>query len=136
MDWFQTRAGTRFRLQVSGDQLTVELHDATEAPVLSWRLAYAADPTTPAYGLVEVASGEDGTLFLYILGGTDSGVGGQLIGFLSISPDGVSSAVEPTRDPFTPSDPGSPGHLGVRAGANTPWIMIVDTDGVRVYGRK
>lgn len=135
VDWFQTRAGTRFRLEIRGDQLSVELPDAPGATVLSWRLAYAGDPTIPAYGLVEVASGEDGTLFLYILGGTDSGVGGQLTGLLSISPDGVASPVEPTRDPFTPSDPGSPGQLGVRAGANMPWIMIVDTDGVRVFGR-
>ena len=136
VDWFHTRAGTRFRLEVRGDQLTVELPDAPGASLLSWRLAYAGDPTIPAYGLVEVASGEDGTLFLYILGGTDSGVGGQLTGFLSISPDGEVSPIESTRDPFTPSDPGSPAQLGVRAGANTPWIMIVDTDGVRVYGQK
>lgn len=135
VEWFLTRAGTRFRLEIRGDQLTVDLPDAPEAPTLSFRLAYAGDPGVPAYGLVEAASGEDGTLFLYILGGTDSGVGGQLAGFLSISPDGVVSPVEPTLDPFTDSDPGSPGHLGVRAGTNTPWIMIVDTDGVRVYSR-
>lgn len=135
VDWFQTRAGTPFSLGIQGDQLTVELADAPGAPVLSWRLAYAGDPTIPAYGLVEVASGEDGTLFLYLLGGTDTGDGGQLAGFMSISPDGVASPVEATRDPFTPSDPGSPAHLGVRAGASTPWIMVVDTDGVHVYER-
>lgn len=135
VDWFETRSGSRFRLQVHGDRLTVEFPDAPEAASLSWRLAYADDPTIPAYGMVEVSSGGDGTLFLYILGGTDSGVGGQLAGFLSISPDGVASPVEPTRDPFTPSDPGSPAHLGIRAGDGAPWIMIVDTDGVRVYAR-
>jgi hypothetical protein len=135
VDWFHTQAGTRFRLGIQGDELTVDLPDAPGANHLSWRLAYAGDPTIPAYGMVEVASGEDGTLFLYILGGTDSGVGEQLAGFMSISPDGVASPVEPTRDPFTPSDPGSPAHLGIQAGARTPWIMIVDTDGVRVFGR-
>lgn len=136
VEWFQTRAGTRFRLEIRGDELVVELPDAPGAPALSWRLAYVGDPTISAYGMVEVSSGEDGSLFLYILGGTDSGVGGQLTGFLSISPDGVVSPIEPTRDPFTPSDPGSPAHLGVRAGSDAPWIMIVDIDGVRVYQRK
>ena len=101
VDWFQTQAGTRFRLEVQGEQLTVDLPDASGATELSWRLAYAGDPTIPAYGMVEVASGEDGSLFLYIIGGTDSGAGGQLAGFMSISSDGVASPIEPTRDPFT-----------------------------------
>lgn len=136
VDWFQTRAGTRFRLELRGDQLNMELPDVPGLPLSSWRLAYAGDPTVPAFGLLEVASAEDGTLFLYILGGTDTRVGGQLAGFLSISPDGVASSVEPTRNPFTTSDPGSPAHLGTRPGSDTPWIMIIDTDGVRVYGRR
>lgn len=69
------------------------------------------------------------------MGGTDSGEGGNLAGFLTISPDGVVSPMEPSRDPFSPSDPGSPAHLGVRPGSDVPWLMFIDTDGVRVYER-
>ncbi len=135
VEWFLTRAGTRFGMEIRGDELTIELPDAPDAPTLTYRLAYADDPTVPAYGLLEAASGADGTLFLYIIGGTDSGVGGQLAGFFTVSPDGTVSPVEPTRDPFTSADPGSPGQLGVRPGTGSPWIMIIDTDGVRVFGR-
>lgn len=135
VDWFQTPAGNRFRLEIRGDQLTVELRDAPNALNLSWRLAYADDPSVPAYGMVEVAANADGTLFIYIVGGTDSGVGGQLAGFFSISAEGTSSPIEATRDPFTPSDPGSPAHLGVGSHSGAPWIMVIDTDGVRVYER-
>jgi hypothetical protein len=135
VEWFLTRAGTRFRMEVRDDQLTVDLPDAEANQQIAYRMSPAADPAVPAYFMVEVATGQNGTLFVYILGGTDSGVGGQLAGFLEIRRDGVASPVESTRDPFTPSDPGSPAHLGVRPGTSTPWIMIVDTDGVRVYGR-
>jgi len=38
-----------------------------------------------------------------------------------------------TRNPFTPSDTGSPSHLGAAFGADEPWLMILDTDGVRIY---
>ncbi len=37
------------------------------------------------------------------------------------------------RNPLTPSDPGSPAHLGAAFGADQPWLMIIDTDGVRIY---
>lgn len=135
VDWFQTPAGNRFRLEIHGDQLNIELPDTPSQTSPSWRLAFADDPSVPAYGMVEVASNDDGILFIYIIGGTDSGAGGQLAGLLSISPDGTPSPIEPTRDPFTSSDPGSPAHLGVGPHSGMPWIMIIDTDGVRVYGR-
>ncbi len=135
VDWFHTRTGSRFSLEVKGDHLTMAFPDAPTAPSYDLPMVYAEDLSVPAYGSVEATSGEDGTLFLYLLGGTDSGVGGQLAGFVSIDPDGAMSAVEPTRDPFTSSDPGSPAHLGIRPGTNKPWIMIIGTDGVHVWRR-
>jgi hypothetical protein len=42
------------------------------------------------------------------------------------------SQTEPIADPFSPSDPGSPSHLGVTPGTSTPWIMVVGEDGVHV----
>ncbi|MGA7270781.1 MAG: hypothetical protein WB239_06895 [Acidimicrobiia bacterium] len=135
VDWFETRAGSRFSLEVQGDHLMLALPDAPAAPAYDLRLAYAGDPSVSAYGSVEVTSAEDGTLFFYIVGGTDSGVGGQLAGFVSVAADGEISAVEPTPDPFTPADPGSPAHLGIRPGTSVPWIMIVGADGVHVFRR-
>jgi hypothetical protein len=38
-------------------------------------------------------------------------------------------------NPFTPADPGSPGHLGVAYGSSTPWAMLVTEDGLEVYVR-
>jgi hypothetical protein len=136
VDWMLTKAGTRFRITSDGQGLTVELPDGEEAPSTIIRFVYADDPTVVAHAGFEVASGVDGSLFLYLYGGTDSGVGGQLGGFLTISPDGDVAPLEPTRDPFSPSDPGSPAHLGVRPGTSTPWLMFVDPDGVRVFARE
>jgi len=82
-----------------------------------------------------VETGVDGTPHVYFYGvpATDEVL--QLVGYFSVSPHGAVSEVEPSRDPFSPSDPGSPAHLGLRPGGDTPWLMFVDPDGVRVLGR-
>jgi hypothetical protein len=134
VDWFGNRAGTRYRLRAQGDVITIDLPDTTIGQVVI-HLVYAGDETVPAYAGVEANTGADGSLFLFLYGGTDSGEGGQLAGFVAISPDGVVSPIEPSRDPFSDSDPGSPAHLGVRPGDSVPWLMFVDTDGVHVYRR-
>jgi hypothetical protein len=134
VDWFRTRAGTRYRVEARGDVITVELPDTAAAPV-TLHLVWADDPSVTAYAGVEVDSGADGSLFLFLYGSTDGNGGGQLAGFLTISPQGAVSEIEPTQDPFSPSDPGSPAHLGVRPGTSSPWLMFVDTDGVRVFTR-
>ncbi|MDH4277887.1 MAG: hypothetical protein OEW83_07365 [Acidimicrobiia bacterium] len=135
VDWFRTRAGTRYRVEINNGLLRIELPDSPDRRTLVFRLALAGKPQLPAHALVEVASGDDGTLFLYLIGGTDTGEGGQLAGLLTISPDGVASPVEPTPNPFTTADPGSPAHLGVRPGTSKPTLMIIGTDGVRVFAK-
>ncbi len=135
VEWFMTRSGTRYRLTAQGDVLAVELPDSAIGRVVI-HLVYAGDPAVPAYAGVEVNSGTDGSLFLFLSGATDSGEGGQLAGFLTIFSDGVVSPMEPSRDPFSQADPGSPAHLGVRPGTAVPWLMFVDTDGVHVYQRR
>ena len=59
----------------------------------------------------------------------------QLAGYTAILPDSTVTAMVPTQDPFTPSDPGSPAHLG-NCGARPSRLrlIIVDTDGLHVYG--
>ena len=72
----------------------------------------------------------------YITGAPESDESLGVGGYLSISPLGVVSEVEPVRDPFSPSDPGSPARLGVTPGTATPWLMMIDEDGVRIYTRQ
>jgi hypothetical protein len=95
----------------------------------------AGDVGGSAFLSLEVAAGEDGTLHLFILGFPERDESLQLAGYLTISSDGTLGPLEPVRDPFTPSDPGSPAHLGVRPGTSTPWLMFIDEDGVRVFRR-
>jgi len=88
-----------------------------------------------AFVSVEAATGEDGSLHLLLIGVAEGDESVQLAGYLSISGDGAVGPVEAVRDPFSPSDPGSPAHLGVRPGSSDPWLMFVDEDGVRVFTR-
>jgi hypothetical protein len=134
VEWLGNRAGTRYRVQAQGDTLTIDLPDTTIGQVVL-HLVYAADETVPAFAGVEAETGADGSLYLFLYGGTDSGDGGQLAGFVAMSADGAVTAIEPSRDPFSPADPGSPAHLGVRPGDAVPWLMFVDTDGVHVFRR-
>ena len=88
-----------------------------------------------AHAGIEVKTGVDGTIFMLLYGAPESDETMGIGGFLTISPDGVVSDVEPIRDPSSRSDPGSPAHLGVTPGTSTPWLMMVDEDGVRIYTR-
>jgi len=133
-EWLGSRSGARYRVIARGDEVTVELPDSLSGQVVL-HLVYAADPTVPAYAGVEVETGIDGSVYLFLYGGTDSGEGGQLAGFVAIKPDGTVLPAEPSRDPFSPADPGSPAHLGMRPGASVPWLMFVDVDGVHVFQR-
>jgi hypothetical protein len=54
---------------------------------------------------------------------------------MTVGPTGVLSSLEPVRDPFTVSDPGSPSRLGVQPGTDQPWMMFIDEDGVRIFRR-
>ena len=99
------------------------------------QLRYSEDPEVRAFGNIEVEAGGDGTIFILIYGAPESEESLGIGGFLSISPQGVVSEVEPIRDPFSPADPGSPSHLGVAPQTATPWLMMIDEDGVRIYTR-
>jgi hypothetical protein len=131
-EWFRTRSGSRFRITVALGELTVALPDAAMEKTLTFE---AGDVGGSAFLSLEVAAGEDGTLHLFILGFPERDESLQLAGYLTIGSDGTLGPLEPVRDPFTPSDPGSPAHLGVRPGTSTPWLMFIDEDGVRVFRR-
>ncbi len=133
-EWFQARNGNRYRITAAPGELTVSLPDAT--PPIEHTLTFeAAEVGGSAFLALEVASGEDGTLHLFILGFPERDESLQLAGYLTIGSNGALGPLEPMRDPFTPADPGSPAHLGVRPGTSAPWIMFIDEDGVRVFRR-
>lgn len=132
-EWFSTQIGSRYRVAVATGEITVELPDLDVVHVV---------PVTSSLGLgdvhvsVELASGSDGTIHIYALGISESDEQNQLAGYTFIPPDGTLQAMEPSIDPFTPADPGSPSHLGVASGRAEPWLMIVTEVGVLVYGRE
>jgi hypothetical protein len=133
--WLLTRNQARFSVEVRGDEIVVALPDALEPVTRTLQLRFSDDPEVIAHAGIEVETGVDGTIFILMYGAPESDESLGIGGFLSISPEGVVSEVEPIRDPFSPADPGSPAHLGVTPGTSDPWLMMVDEDGVRVYTR-
>ena len=131
-EWFRTRNSSRFRITVSPGEMTVSLPDVSVEHTLTFE---AGEVGGGAFLSLEVATGEDGMLHLFMTGLTDLDESLQLAGYMTISADGALGALEPMRDPFPPSDPGSPSHLGVRPGSSTPWLMFIDEDGVRAFRR-
>ncbi len=115
--------------------ITLWLPDAPPPNIHQLHLVFEPDPADRVYVSLEAAGGSDGTIHLYLLGGTDSGAGGQLAGFVTISPDGAVAPIERTRGPDPSSDGGSPAHLGTSPVTGDPWLMFVDPDAVRVFVR-
>ncbi len=133
VDYLMTRAQTPFMIVVQGDEILVDLPELGVTRTL--QLRYSEEPEVSVFGGIEVETGADGTLFILIDGAPESEESLGVGGFLSISPQGVVSDVEPIRQLFSPADPGSPARLGVLPGTTTPWLMMIDEDGVRVYTR-
>ena len=133
VDWLLARDGNRFMVTVNGEGIVLELPDAGLTRTLQMR--YSEDPDVVAHGGIEVETGVDGTIFIVIYGAPESDETLGIGGFVSVTPDGQVSQMEPIVDPFSPSDPGSPSHLGVTPGTSTPWIMVVWEDGVHVFTR-
>jgi len=133
VEWLAARDGSRFTVGVEGSDVLVELTDAGLTRTLQMR--FSEDPSVEARAGIEVETGVDGTVFILFYGvpATDETLG--IGGIVAIGPDGAVSEAEPIVDPFSPSDPGSPSHLGVRPGTRNPWTMVVGVDGVHVFSR-
>jgi hypothetical protein len=84
---------------------------------------------------LELATGANGTIHVFLLGISESDESIQLAGYGTIDPDGTVSELEPMINPFTAADPGSPAHLGTAYGSEDPWFMVVGEEGVDVYVR-
>lgn len=133
VEWFSARDGSRYRVTVAEDELLVELPDPGLNQTLQMR--FSEDPDVEVRGGVEVDTGVDGTVFIMVYGAPSSdetiGVGG----LITMTPGGDVSS-EPIVDLFSPSDPGSPAHLGVTPTTSQPWLMVVGEDGVHVFTRE
>lgn len=133
-NWFRTRNGERYRVTLIDGKLRVVLPDAKRPVDRTWKLT--SHHGKPIQATVQVASGVDGRLHLFLTGFEDRPGAPDLIGYTTISSSGKLGSIERSLSPFGPSDPGSPSQLGVRPKSSTPWLMFVREDGVHVYQRR
>ena len=133
VQWFLARDDSPYMVTLNDGEMIVEIPDSGLTRTLQMR--YSEDPEVVAHGGIEVETGIDGTIFIMMYGAPESDEALGIGGFVSVAPDGAVSQAEPIFEPFSPSDPGSPSHLGVTPGTSTPWIMLVGEDGVRVFTR-
>lgn len=132
VDWFTSQAGSRYRIDLEDGAIRIRLPDAdvdTTVPLLG------GNGAGRLHTWIEVATGADGTIHLLVLAINEADESTQLAGYAAIAADGTLSPMEGMRDPFSPADPGSPAHLGVAYGSETPWLMFIDPEGARVYLR-
>lgn len=85
---------------------------------------------------LEAADGADGVLNLLVSGIVEDSPGELVdaVGFVRVDAAGrgIVEAVGPLS---SPADPADGLRLGVRLGDHRPWLMVIDTDAVRVYRR-
>lgn len=133
VDWFLARDGSRYMVTINEDEILVELPDATVPLTRTLQMRFSEDPEVIVRGGIQVETGDDGKLFILIYGIPMSDQTLDVGAIVTISPNGEVSQSEAITSPFSASDPGSPAHLGVTPGTSTPWMMVVDEDGVHVF---
>lgn len=131
-EWFRTQAEGRYQVTLSAGEVTIDLPDIGVTHVVP--LVSSTGPGEVHAG-IEVATGTDGSIHLYLLGISESDEPVQLAGYTWVAADGELHPMEPSIDPFTPADTGSPSHLGIAYGSSAPWLMIVGEEGVEVFSR-
>lgn len=97
----------------------------------------AGRPASVVHPAVEAATGADGVLNLLISGMIEDAPGEitEVVGFARFDAAG-RGFVEPVRALSGTADPSDGSRLGVRLGDSRPWLMVIDTDAVRVYRRR
>jgi len=131
-DWFVGQDGKPFMIGLIAGGVVIELPDIGVEQTVSLAASNGPGEVHPS---IEVAVGSDGVTHLLFLGISESDESEQLAGYASIAADGTVMPMEPMVNPFTSADPGSPSHLGIAYGSNSPWLMIVGEAGVEVYLR-
>jgi hypothetical protein len=132
-NWFRTRGGERYRVTLIDGELRVRLPDAKRPVDRTYKLTNSTGK--PILAQVQIASGTDGTLHLFLTGFEDRPGAPDLAGYATISASGKLGPIERSLSPWGEADPGSPSQLGVRPKSSAPWLMFVFKDGVHVYER-
>lgn len=133
-NWFRARGDQRYRVTLIDGKLRVVLPDSMRPLDRTWKLT--SHRGKPILATVQVASGVDGRLHLFLTGFEDRPGAPDLVGYTTISASGRLAPIERALSPFGPGDTGSPSQLGVRPRSSTPWLMFVREDGVHVYQRR
>ncbi len=124
--------GVEYVLTVAKGRVDLTLPDAAvDLPVV----AEGRESSVVFFG-IEAAPGSDGVVNLLVNGSVEDTPGeiADFTGFVRIAPDG-RGLVEPVRPLTSESDPADGLRLGVRLGDSRPWLMVIDSDAVRVYRR-
>lgn len=132
VDHFRSQSEDRYRISLANGAVQISLPDAgvkLEIPIT------ASIGDGEVHASIEVATTVDGVIHLFVLGLSESDETVQLAGYTSVAPDGTVRPMSPIMNPFTPADPGSPGHIGAAHRAASPWFMVIGEDGVEVYTR-
>lgn len=132
VDAFAGQAIAGYNLSVTRGRLGLTLPEVTlDLPVKA-----AGRETSTVYLNLEAAAGADGVLNLLVSGMIEDEPGEitDVTGFVRINPAG-RGLIESVPLLTSPSDPGDGLRLGVRLGDSRPWLMVIDSDAVRVYRR-
>jgi hypothetical protein len=136
VDSYRTPTGARFAAYLEDldrGPLVIELPDAHPARRLS--LHYAMRDHPEVILSFEVAAGANGDVHLLLSGSSDGRNPIVFSGYLSVSPEGEVSEVEPIAGLSSSHDPGSPAHLRVRAGSSQVSLVSVGEECTAVYVR-
>ncbi len=130
-DWFFARNGSRYRLTASAGDLLIELPDRGVETTLQIRLA--EQPEIEIRFEFQVETGADGSLFLLVYGTPLSDETLEVGGLITLDPQGLVARTQLITNPSTPADPGVPAQLGVTPGTSSPWLMVIEPQGVRIH---
>lgn len=131
---FAGQGGHKFRITLGGSHLRVT------RPGVNLRLnVVSADhPGRTVRPTIEVAMGAAGRLWILMVGFVELSPEDvdTVLGLVSVDLAGKVSPVSRIRTLTSESDPGDGRRLGMRLGGTHPWLMLVDTDALRVYRKK
>lgn len=132
VDSLTDQNGDSYTLAVAPGRLMITLPGFT----LDLPVTMTGNPAATVHPSVEAVIGTDGVLNLLVVGFVEETPGEvvELAGFLRINAEGLG-LVESVRPLSSASDPADGLRLGVRLNDRSPWLMVVDTDALRVYRR-
>ena len=129
---FPTRAGSSYSVKVANDSsvVVVSIIDESGSSTIELQLSDGTGGTV--FALAEAVAGPDGSVHLLLVGWSESDESNQLGRYVHLSSDGLLTDL-PVPNPFGELDPGTPHHLVVDPVHSTPYIAVIDSDGVRIW---